>query len=380
LRRHNPTALGFTGHEHIDLFELVNMDGRVYDPRLGRFLSPDPYVQDPTYSQSLNRYSYCVNNPLVFYDPSGYTWLSRAWKWAKNNVGTIITVTYLTAAVVCAILVPPLGFAMLGAYIGGAMTNNWELNAEKWNWSSPATYGGIIIGAIAGYLVGYGLVHPRTVKLSLKFGFADLACVGVDIYKNDFRFTWTTNAGGRGDIPLSGKHQTPEELTNKGINEAREAAYLASQRVDEDGYLTFFEARFHYQYGGGTPVFVDLNKIDLSKVSLKDFNEEGYATVKLDWEHFSNVNDALVHGTIQLELVGKTNYAKIVEPGYGMYNFEMHPWDNAYNIFVRNPATIMGWAVNSLSVVPVPASFPVIIPIGGTPYPIYYRGRVRIKP
>jgi len=66
-------------------------------------------------------------------DPSGYTWLSRAWKWAKNNVGTIITATYLAAAVVCAILVPPLGFAMLGAYIGGAMTNNWELNAAAAN-------------------------------------------------------------------------------------------------------------------------------------------------------------------------------------------------------------------------------------------------------
>jgi len=45
------TARGFTGHEHIDLFELVNMDGRVYDPRLGRFMSPDPYVQAPFNSQ-----------------------------------------------------------------------------------------------------------------------------------------------------------------------------------------------------------------------------------------------------------------------------------------------------------------------------------------
>ncbi|MGC8825332.1 MAG: RHS repeat-associated core domain-containing protein, partial [Bacteroidales bacterium] len=57
------TARGFTGHEHIDLFELVNMNGRVYDPRLGRFLSPDNNVQAPTNSQNLNRYSYCLNNP-----------------------------------------------------------------------------------------------------------------------------------------------------------------------------------------------------------------------------------------------------------------------------------------------------------------------------
>ncbi|HOK99888.1 MAG TPA: RHS repeat-associated core domain-containing protein [Bacteroidales bacterium] len=66
------TARGFTGHEHIDLFELVNMNGRVYDPILGMFLSPDNYVQDPTHSQSFNRNSYCLGNPLLYIDPDGY--------------------------------------------------------------------------------------------------------------------------------------------------------------------------------------------------------------------------------------------------------------------------------------------------------------------
>jgi hypothetical protein len=49
------------------------MNGRVYDPWLGRFLSPDNYVQQPWNSQSFNRYSYCFNNPLKFIDPSGYS-------------------------------------------------------------------------------------------------------------------------------------------------------------------------------------------------------------------------------------------------------------------------------------------------------------------
>lgn len=62
---------GFTFHEHLDEFSLINMNGRVYDPILGRFLSPDPYVQAPDFTQSFNRYSYCVNNPLSFVDPSG---------------------------------------------------------------------------------------------------------------------------------------------------------------------------------------------------------------------------------------------------------------------------------------------------------------------
>ena len=50
-----------------------HMNGRVYDPALGRFLSPDPFVQDPDNSQSFNRYSYTQNNPLSYTDPSGFT-------------------------------------------------------------------------------------------------------------------------------------------------------------------------------------------------------------------------------------------------------------------------------------------------------------------
>ncbi len=44
---------GYTGHEHLLLFGLVNMNARLYDPVLGRFLSPDPYVQMPDNLQNL---------------------------------------------------------------------------------------------------------------------------------------------------------------------------------------------------------------------------------------------------------------------------------------------------------------------------------------
>jgi len=62
---------GYTGHEHLDAFGLINMNGRVYDPVIARFLSPDNYVQDPDNTQGFNRYTYCLNNPLVYSDPSG---------------------------------------------------------------------------------------------------------------------------------------------------------------------------------------------------------------------------------------------------------------------------------------------------------------------
>lgn len=62
---------GFTGHEHLPEFKLINMNGRMYDPILGRMLSPDHYVQAPDYTQNFNRYSYCFNNPLIYTDPDG---------------------------------------------------------------------------------------------------------------------------------------------------------------------------------------------------------------------------------------------------------------------------------------------------------------------
>ena len=62
---------GFTGHEHLTTYGVINMNGRMYDPTVGRFLAPDNFVQMPDFSQSFNRYSYCLNNPLKYTDPSG---------------------------------------------------------------------------------------------------------------------------------------------------------------------------------------------------------------------------------------------------------------------------------------------------------------------
>ncbi|XDV10660.1 RHS repeat-associated core domain-containing protein [Pseudidiomarina sp. PP-1MA] len=67
------TRRGFTDHLHLDDVELIHMNGRVYDYNLGRFLSVDPVIQSPGNSQSLNPYSYLMNNPLAGTDPTGYS-------------------------------------------------------------------------------------------------------------------------------------------------------------------------------------------------------------------------------------------------------------------------------------------------------------------
>ena len=62
---------GFTGHEHLQTVGFIHMNGRLYDPALHRFLQPDNYVQDLFNTQNFNRYGYCLNNPLLYTDPTG---------------------------------------------------------------------------------------------------------------------------------------------------------------------------------------------------------------------------------------------------------------------------------------------------------------------
>jgi RHS repeat-associated protein len=116
---------GYTGHEHLPLFGLVKMNARLYDPMLGRFLSPDPYVQAPDYSQNFNRYSYALNNPLMYTDPSG----EIVW------------------------FVPVIIGAVIGTYMGGTIANN-SYNPAKWDWSSSKTWGYMLGGAIVGGVSG----------------------------------------------------------------------------------------------------------------------------------------------------------------------------------------------------------------------------------
>jgi RHS repeat-associated protein len=70
------TTRGFTAQEELSIGGLVHLNGRVYDPLIGRMMSADPTVPDPLNPQSYNRYSYVGNDPLTFTDPSGFSWLS----------------------------------------------------------------------------------------------------------------------------------------------------------------------------------------------------------------------------------------------------------------------------------------------------------------
>ncbi|MBR4840359.1 MAG: VCBS repeat-containing protein [Paludibacteraceae bacterium] len=71
LRAEPRFSRGYCMHEHVPEMDMIDMNGRLYDPVLCQFLSPDPYIQDPTNWQNYNRYAYCLQNPMLYTDPTG---------------------------------------------------------------------------------------------------------------------------------------------------------------------------------------------------------------------------------------------------------------------------------------------------------------------
>jgi RHS repeat-associated protein len=65
---------GYTGHEHLPELGIINMNGRLYDPLLGRMMEPDPFINGADNTQGYNRYTYAANNPLLYTDPDGHIW------------------------------------------------------------------------------------------------------------------------------------------------------------------------------------------------------------------------------------------------------------------------------------------------------------------
>ncbi|VEN72620.1 conserved membrane hypothetical protein [Candidatus Desulfarcum epimagneticum] len=81
MRAHTGSVVSdykFTDQELDTSTGLYNYDARLYDPVIGRFVTPDTIVPDVYNPQSLNRYSYCLNNPLIYTDPDGHVGVAGA--------------------------------------------------------------------------------------------------------------------------------------------------------------------------------------------------------------------------------------------------------------------------------------------------------------
>ena len=89
--------LGFSSNDYIDSDRLINFNGRIYDSVLNRFLNPDPFIQEPYNIQNLNRYSYGLNNPFKYNDPSGF-FFGKLFKIIKNPMFILAVVAAVATA------------------------------------------------------------------------------------------------------------------------------------------------------------------------------------------------------------------------------------------------------------------------------------------
>lgn len=173
---------GFTGHEHLPQFTLINMNGRLYDPLLGSMLSADNQVQMPDFTQNYNRYSYAFNNPLRYTDPSGesvigailigmaiaaavhtaahlitHEFTFRDWDWGAF-AGSVV------AGAVGGAVAPALAAAGIGGFVGGAITGaatgfsanltTGIIHGDRFGKIVGSSFKGAIIGAAIGGVIG----------------------------------------------------------------------------------------------------------------------------------------------------------------------------------------------------------------------------------
>ncbi|MFH6945048.1 RHS repeat-associated core domain-containing protein [Flavobacterium sp. FlaQc-50] len=108
---------GYTGHEHLQSVGIIHMNGRLYDPKLHRFLQPDNYVQEPNNTQNYNKYGYVLNNPLKYTDPSGEEAITLG---AAVIIGAVIAATTYTLTALLADVPFSVGGLAKATFIGAA--------------------------------------------------------------------------------------------------------------------------------------------------------------------------------------------------------------------------------------------------------------------
>ncbi len=139
------STLGYTGHRNEGDAGLIDMVGRFYDPQLGRFLTPDPTIPEPGFSQAYNRYSYVYNNPMNWVDPDGFR-PRNSYKIGRSDLaladGGIFSGPVI-AVVAVVIVVSVAAYFTVDAITGG--DPDWStLNPKNWEWGklNPGNWGG----------------------------------------------------------------------------------------------------------------------------------------------------------------------------------------------------------------------------------------------
>jgi len=148
------TRRGFTGHEHYPQFNIINMNGRLYDPVIGRFFSPDKYVANSSFTQDFNRYTYARNNPLMYTDPSG--------EWIHFLVGGVMGGLLNWVSHGAEFTLKGFGYFNIGAAAGvlGA-----GIGAGISSAMAGASFGAGFLGTSAAGVAGSSFIHGAAIGL-----------------------------------------------------------------------------------------------------------------------------------------------------------------------------------------------------------------------
>ena len=219
---------GFTGHEHLDDIGLVHMNGRIFDPLLGRFMQADPMIEAPNNLQSYNRYAYLWNNPLNATDPSGFCFICdiwhnitgaavHAWKdaWSSPVIRTVIIATaawytgsaamdwYATDVAATSGFTAGSSAVAAGESAQAAFMAYEHVYAASYAAASSSVAGGAIAGSTAGF-TGSFIGSNGDVKAGLQGALSGALTGGINgYYGSEYRLSRVAAngvAGGMGSV------------------------------------------------------------------------------------------------------------------------------------------------------------------------------------
>ncbi|MDD2799355.1 MAG: lamin tail domain-containing protein [Bacteroidales bacterium] len=281
------TNRGYTGHEHLDAFGIINMNGRVYDPLTAMFMSPDPYVQAPDNWLNYNRYGYCYGNPFKYTDPSG-------------NIPVILAVMAIFA------------------YAGGSIAND-DIRFWKWDYSKPETYLGIVGGAAVGLVgtmvVGAALQNSLLLKIGVDIGgytkiSADFAIVGGKFALQGIGYT--TIAGGGVIISSAAAKEIYNMLTGN------------VKREDQGNNYPIFNSSGGF-YGADLNFISEdagYNSYLFGNINTQEKSYNRYKSRGFYWSNYPNDGQVLMHEYghfLQERTYGPVYYYKNVVPTSGLH-------------------------------------------------------------
>ena len=265
---------GYTGHEHLAWSGLINMNARLYDPVAKRFLSPDPYVQAPDFTQNYNRYSYCLNNPLKYTDPSGEIGFApillamaygaiigaatsaaiysvqvavtgQQWNW--GNFGMAVGMGAVGGALGGGLGALGGQLGTFGQSIGYNILSNVASNSATTMAFGGEITAGSMVGMVAGGLLGAGIGNFSGVNGgSLKNGIAE---IGFGIAKGSV----TGAAGGGVGAAINGRN-IGEGMKKGAINGMISGGTVAALNIAAMG-TAYKPSREYGNFGKDSPVY-----------------------------------------------------------------------------------------------------------------------------